>query len=62
MPFPVSPTDFSPLKVVRDWKDAVVQKAEENIVIEEVDAHNIVPTWAASNQAEVRNVKINDGG
>ena len=45
--------DFSPLRVVRSWKDEVVASVDEDVTVEEVDAHNIVPVWSASKQVEV---------
>jgi deoxyribodipyrimidine photo-lyase len=43
-------TDFNPLKVVTRWKEEITK----NIIIpfHEVDAHNIVPCWIASDKAE----------
>lgn len=43
-------TDFSPLKINRSWKEKI--KAQINIPFYEVDAHNIVPCWAASTKQE----------
>jgi len=43
-------TDFSPLRLARQWKAAVVEKV--TIPVVEVDAHNIVPAWLASPKAE----------
>jgi deoxyribodipyrimidine photo-lyase len=43
-------SDFSPLRLVRGWKSAAA--AEIKVSLEEVDAHNIVPCWAASPKAE----------
>ncbi len=43
-------TDFSPLRVCRHWKDAVRQAADTTVY--EVDSHNIVPCWMASNKRE----------
>jgi len=43
-------SDFSPLRLVRDWKSAVAEGI--GVSLEEVDAHNIVPCWAASPKAE----------
>lgn len=43
--------DFDPLRVKRSWK----MRAAENLPcpLFEVDAHNVVPCWAASEKAEV---------
>jgi deoxyribodipyrimidine photo-lyase len=43
-------TDFDPLRIKRRWKDGVA--AALDIPVEEVDAHNIVPCWIASNKME----------
>ncbi|KHE92143.1 MAG: deoxyribodipyrimidine photo-lyase [Candidatus Scalindua rubra] len=43
-------TDFSPLRISREWKKEVVHKID--IPCYEIDAHNIVPCWAASPKQE----------
>lgn len=43
-------TDFSPLKLNRGWKRALQKKSD--ISMWEVDAHNIVPCWIASEKQE----------
>lgn len=43
-------TDFSPLKLKRDWVDQL--KSELKISFMEVDAHNIIPCWIASDKKE----------
>lgn len=43
-------TDFDPLGLKRQWKEVVAQKLD--IPFFEVDAHNIVPCWVASNKQE----------
>jgi deoxyribodipyrimidine photo-lyase len=43
-------TDFDPLRTKRKWNEQVVAKSK--IALFEVDAHNIVPTWIASNKLE----------
>lgn len=43
-------TDFDPLRVKRGWKKAVIN--EITIPAYEVDAHNIIPCWAASPKQE----------
>ena len=45
-------TDFSPLRVSRAWKEAVVT-ALPTLPVHEVDAHNVVPVWTASPKQEV---------
>ncbi len=42
--------DFDPLKIKREWKEKVMEQIE--IPVDEVDAHNIVPCWLASDKAE----------
>lgn len=43
-------TDFDPLRLKRQWQEAVAQKID--IPFFQVDAHNIVPCWAASDKPE----------
>lgn len=43
-------TDFDPLKIKRKWKEEVGRKI--SIPIHEVDAHNIIPCWLASDKEE----------
>ncbi len=43
-------TDFSPLRIAKKWKKEVLNAI--NIPLWEVDAHNIVPVWLASNKQE----------
>ncbi|MFB0561950.1 MAG: deoxyribodipyrimidine photo-lyase [Candidatus Lokiarchaeia archaeon] len=43
-------SDFSPLKITRDWKKSVVEKID--VPFYEVDTHNIVPCWMASPKQE----------
>jgi len=43
-------TDFSPLKLVRGWKQEVAPRL--SCAFYEVDAHNIVPCWLASPKQE----------
>lgn len=43
-------TDFNPLKNILTWKKAIADKIE--IPFHEVDAHNIIPCWIASNKLE----------
>jgi deoxyribodipyrimidine photo-lyase len=42
--------DFDPLRIKREWTDAVCKAAD--LPVYEVDGHNIVPCWAASNKLE----------
>ena len=43
-------TDFDPLRLKRQWKEAVAKKLDIPFI--EVDAHNIVPCWVASSKQE----------
>ena len=45
-------TDFSPLRAPRGWKEAVAAALPATPLIE-VDAHNVVPVWVASDKQEV---------
>jgi len=42
--------DFSPLRIKRAWDDDIAKKI--TIPFQQVDAHNIVPCWAASQKLE----------
>lgn len=44
--------DFSPLRPVRAWKDTLCELLPDAVAVHEVDAHNVVPIWAASNKLE----------
>lgn len=43
-------TDFDPLKPKRNWKERSIEGLDANVY--EVDAHNLVPCWAASTRLE----------
>lgn len=43
-------SDFDPLRIKREWKNKILEKIK--IPFYEVDAHNIVPSWIASNKKE----------
>jgi len=43
-------TDYSPLHISRRWKNAIAEQL--TIPLYEVDAHNIVPCWMASQKLE----------
>lgn len=46
-------TDFSPLRVPLDWTNKVAAKVDKShIPVVQVDAHNIVPVWFASDHQE----------
>jgi len=42
--------DFDPLRLKQQWRNQVIDKIE--IPVDEVDAHNIVPCWIASDKSE----------
>ena len=46
-------TDFSPLRVPIAWKTEVAAKLPSGVPFYEVDAHNVVPVWVASDKQEV---------
>ena len=43
-------TDFSPLKIAKNWLKTIVDKA--SIPVVQVDTHNIIPCWIASPKQE----------
>lgn len=43
-------SDFNPLKIIKSWKTKIISKI--NISFYEVDAHNIIPVWQASDKLE----------
>jgi deoxyribodipyrimidine photo-lyase len=43
-------TDFSPLKLQQEWLQRLTQSV--NVPVAEVDAHNVVPVWQASDKCE----------
>jgi deoxyribodipyrimidine photo-lyase len=43
-------TDFDPLRIKREWQADLIEGSETGVM--EVDAHNIVPCWAASPKKE----------
>ncbi|XP_053566261.1 deoxyribodipyrimidine photo-lyase isoform X2 [Bombina bombina] len=45
-------TDFAPLRVPMQWVEDVSKNLPNNVPIVQVDAHNIVPCWVASNKQE----------
>ncbi|XP_050227495.1 deoxyribodipyrimidine photo-lyase [Mercurialis annua] len=45
-------TDFSPLREVRKCKDEICKRVSDSVTVHEVDAHNIVPVWVASDKLE----------
>ena len=45
--------DFSPLRVGNFWKKGIAGKLPPNVPFYEVDTHNVVPVWIASDKQEV---------
>lgn len=43
-------SDFSPVKIKRDWNNSLIQKLD--IPYFEVDTHNIIPVWVVSDKQE----------
>lgn len=49
-------TDFSPLRHIRDWTEeftSAMTMDGTSIPVYQVDAHNVIPVWLASNKKEV---------
>ena len=44
--------DFSPLRVPTKWIEDLKVKLPEDVPLCQVDAHNIIPVWLASNELE----------
>uniref|UniRef100_T1HKC6 Deoxyribodipyrimidine photo-lyase n=2 Tax=Rhodnius prolixus TaxID=13249 RepID=T1HKC6_RHOPR len=44
--------DFSPLRLPKDWAKKLKEALPENIPLCQVDGHNIVPCWIASDKLE----------
>ncbi|KAG5677767.1 hypothetical protein PVAND_007498 [Polypedilum vanderplanki] len=45
-------SDFSPLRIHREWTDKIKSKLPSSIPFVQVDAHNIIPVWVASDKQE----------
>ena len=45
--------DFSPLRVHRLWTSELVKNLPQNVPVAQVDGHNVVPCWHASDKCEV---------
>lgn len=45
-------TDFSPLREVRRCKEEICKRVSDSVAVHEVDAHNVVPLWVASDKLE----------
>ncbi|XP_034650866.1 deoxyribodipyrimidine photo-lyase-like [Drosophila subobscura] len=44
--------DFAPLRVPRKWVEDVAKALPKNVPLTQVDAHNVVPLWVASDKQE----------
>ncbi|KAG5541610.1 hypothetical protein RHGRI_021441 [Rhododendron griersonianum] len=44
--------DFSPLREVKCWKEEICKRVSDSVSVHEVDAHNVVPLWVASEKLE----------
>jgi deoxyribodipyrimidine photo-lyase len=44
--------DFSPLRIHREWVDSIKKELPSNVPFVQIDAHNIVPIWIASDKQE----------
>jgi hypothetical protein len=47
-------TDYSPLRLGKAWRAGVAAGLPAGVPMHEVDAHNVVPVWVASDKREVR--------
>lgn len=45
-------TDMSPLREVKKCKDEICNRVSDLVTVHEVDAHNVVPLWVASEKLE----------
>ncbi|KAK9277229.1 hypothetical protein L1049_006768 [Liquidambar formosana] len=45
-------TDFSPLREIRRCKEEICKRVSDSVSVHEVDAHNVVPIWVASEKLE----------
>ncbi|PKI59564.1 hypothetical protein CRG98_020092 [Punica granatum] len=45
-------TDFTPLRQIRKCKEVICSRVSDRVSIHEVDAHNVVPIWVASDKLE----------
>ncbi|XP_057449869.1 deoxyribodipyrimidine photo-lyase [Lotus japonicus] len=45
-------TDMSPLREVRRCKSEICERVGDSVMVHEVDAHNVVPIWVASDKLE----------
>lgn len=46
-------TDFHPLKKPTEWQEIIQRDLPEDVCLVQVDAHNIVPAWIASDKQEI---------
>jgi len=44
--------DFSSLRIGRQWRNGICENVPHSVAVAEVDAHNVVPIWRASDKME----------
>lgn len=44
--------DFSPLRISKEWVENIKNSLPEDIAFVQIDAHNVVPAWEASDKQE----------
>jgi len=44
--------DFSSLRIGREWRNGICENLPPSVALAEVDAHNVVPIWCASDKME----------
>lgn len=46
-------SDFSPLRLAKQWREMIARSlSEQDVQFEVIDAHNVVPVWVASQKQE----------
>ena len=44
--------DYSSLRIGKQWRKAICERVPPPVAVDEVDAHNVVPVWCASDKME----------
>jgi hypothetical protein len=44
--------DYSSLRIGKQWREAVCKNVAPSVAVVEVDSHNVVPVWCASDKME----------
>lgn len=44
--------DYSSLRIGKQWRSAICENVPSSVAVAEVDAHNVVPVWCASDKME----------